>query len=157
MNFLQQLSNREQNIIGELILEVTIALYFVSKILSLSPGAPWMGSEVGWIVTKTIGFAIIGGIILMGAINMRGEEPADERDLRIAAKANRIAYISLYAGICMVIGVMSNAHITGDYLLGGEGFALNDFHIIFALMAALTLSSFIKSLGQLYLYQWGKV
>ena len=157
MNLWPQLSNREQNIIGELILEIAVALYFVNKILSLCPGSEWVSAEVGWIVSKTIGFAIIGGIILMSIINFRGEEPADERDQRIAAKANRIAFISLYAGVCIVIGLISNTHIAGDYLFGGHGLAINYFHIMFALIAVLTMSSLVKSFSQLYLYQWGKV
>ena len=157
MNFWQALSNRQQNIIGELVLEIAIVIYFVNKIMGLGAGAEWISADVGWIVSKTIGFAIIGGIALMIAINFRGEEPADERDHRIAAKANRIAYISLYIGICIVIGLISNAHIAGDYFFSGKGLAIDYFHIMFALIAALTLSSFIKSFTQLYLYQWGKV
>ena len=142
---------------GELVLEVAIIIYFVNKIIGLDAGAEWISADVGWIVGKTVVFAIIGGIALMVAINFRGEEPADERDHRIAAKANRIAYISLYLGICVVIGLISNTHIADDYLFGGKGLVIEYVHIIFALIAVLTLSSFIKSFTQLYLYQWGKV
>ena len=157
MNFWQQLSNKQQNIIAELFIELTVASYFIHKVFGLSASTEWVSMEVGWIVGKTIVFAIIASIILMSFINYRGEEPADERDHRIAAKANSVAYISLYAGICIVIGLISNAHIAGDYLFQGKGLAMNYFHILFALIAALVLSSIIKSCTQLYLYQWGKL
>lgn len=157
MNFWQELSNKQQNIIGELVLEIAIVIYFINKIMGLGTGTEWISADVGWIVSKTVVFAIIGGIALMVVINFRGEEPADERDHRIAAKANRLAYISLYFGICVVIGLISNTHIAGDYFFSGKGLSIDYFHIMFALIAVLTLSSFIKSFTQLYLYQWGKV
>jgi hypothetical protein len=157
MNFWQQLSNKQQNIMAELFIELAVAIYFINKVMGLSAGTEWVSMEVGWIVGKTIVFAIIASIILIGFINYRGEEPADERDHRIAAKANSVGYISLYAGTCIVIGLISNVHIAGDYLFQGKGIAMDYFHILFALIAALALSSIIKSCTQLYLYQWGKV
>ncbi|HEY7772896.1 MAG TPA: hypothetical protein VIC26_06930 [Marinagarivorans sp.] len=159
----QQLSNRQQNILAELALEIAVIAYFINKIMGLNDDTAWGSAELGWIIGKTVVLAIIGAIIMMVVINRRGEEPADERDHRIAARAHKVAYLSLYVGVCLVIALITNSHIADNYLFGGpsylsaQGIEMNYMQILVALLATLTCSSVIKSVTQLYLYQWGRV
>lgn len=163
MAFWQELSNRQQNILAELALEIVIIVYFINKILGLSNDTAWVSIEVGWIIGKTIGLAIIGAIALSVVINRRGEEPPDERDHRIAARAHKVAYLSLYAGVGLVVALISNSHIGNNFLFGGpeylsvQNLEMNHLQTLIALLAILACSSIIKSVTQLYLYHWGEL
>lgn len=163
MTFWNELSNRQQNILAELVLEAVIIIYFVQKILGLSGDTAWVSVEVGWIIAKTIGLAIVGAITLSVIINWRGEEPSDERDHRIASRAYKVAYLSLCVGVCFMIALICNSHIGNNFLFGGpenlsmQSIEMNHLQTLVALLAILVGSSMIKSVTQLYLYHWGKL
>jgi hypothetical protein len=149
MQFLNNYSNRELNIWAELILNIIVSLFFVSKIFPLIINGQFYSEALVQIILTTIIIAIIYSIIVFGTINtLTKREEKDERDyiyeLNSYKISNNIFQISNY----LVIGVIIfNALYQGNF---GE---LTLPKIAMILLIIAVLSSTGKSLTQLFNYR----
>ena len=149
MQFLNNYSNRELNIWAELILNIIVSLFFVSKIFPLIINGQFYSEALVQIILTTIIIAIIYSIIVFGTINtLTKREEKDERDYIYELKSykisNNIFQISNYLVIVVII---FNALYQGNF---GE---LTPPKIAMILLIIAVLSSTGKSLTQLFNYR----
>ncbi len=156
MNLLSNFSNRELNIWAHLLIDVGVAAYYYSKVWAISGGGLDANlMELVRVVVKIIIFTIVFAIIIFGAINLRGEEKPDERDYRIEAKANNIAYITLVIGVVLIMSQLFLNELGMAYWnMDQDNFiTLTTVVIGHLLLGALILASVAKSISQLVLYR----
>lgn len=149
MKFLNNYSNRELNIWAELVLNILVSLYFISKIYPLLMKYQFNSEALLQIVFTTIIIAIFYSIIVFGVINIfTKQEEKDERDYFYELNSYRIGYYISQGGIisiiCLILfNVLYKENIG---LLTPPKFAM-----IFLIIAVL--SSTGKSLIQLFNYR----
>ena len=101
MQFLNNYSNRELNIWAELILNILVSLFFVSKVFTSNQ---FGGEVLVQIISTTIILAIVYSIVVFGAINaLTKREEKDERDYIYELKSYKISYYLSYGGILGII------------------------------------------------------
>ena len=101
MKFLNNYSNRELNIWAELILNILVSLFFVSKVFTSNQ---FGGEVLVQIISTTIILAIVYSIVVFGAINaLTKREEKDERDYIYELKSYRISYYLSHGGILGII------------------------------------------------------
>ena len=146
MKFLNNYSNRELNIWAELILNILVSLFFVSKVFTSNQ---FDGEVLVQIISTTIILAIVYSIVVFGAINaLTKREEKDERDYIYELKSYRISYYLSHGGILGIIClIVFNALYQENIgLLTPPKIAM-----IFLIIAVL--SSTGKSLTQLFNYR----
>ena len=149
MQFLNNYSNRELNIWAELILNIIVSLFFVSKIFPLIINGQFYSEALVQIILTTIIIAIIYSIIVFGTINiLTKREEKDERDYIYELKSYKISNNIFQISNYLVIGVIIfNALYQGNF---GE---LTPPKIAMILLIIAVLSSTGKSLTQLFNYR----
>ena len=149
MQFLNNYSNRELNIWAELILNIIVSLFFVSKIFPLIINGQFYSEALVQIILTTIIIAIIYSIIVFGTINtLTKREEKDERDYIYELKSYKISNNIFQISNYLVIGVIIfNALYQGNF--GG----LTPPKIAMILLIIAVLSSTGKSLTQLFNYR----
>ena len=149
MQFLNNYSNRELNIWAELILNIIVSLFFVSKIFPLIINGQFYSEALVQIILTTIIIAIIYSIIVFGTINtLTKREEKDERDYIYELKSYKISNNIFQISNYLVIGVIIfNALYQGNF---GE---LTPPKIAMILLIITVLSSTGKSLTQLFNYR----
>ena len=149
MQFLNNYSNRELNIWAELILNIIVSLFFVSKIFPLIINDQFYSEALVQIILTTIIIAIIYSIIVFGTINtLTKREEKDERDYIYELKSYKISNNIFQISNYLVIGVIIfNALYQGNF---GE---LTPPKIAMILLIIAVLSSIGKSLTQLFNYR----
>ena len=149
MQFLNNYSNRELNIWAELILDILVSLYFVSKIFPLIINDQFYSEALVQIILTTIIVAIIYSIIVFGTINtLTKREEKDERDYIYELKSYKISNNIYQISNYLVIGVIIfNALYQENF---GE---LTPQKIAMILLIITLLSSTGKSLTQLFNYR----
>jgi hypothetical protein len=149
MQFLNNYSNRELNIWAELILNIIVSLFFVSKIFPLIINDQFYSEALVQIILTTIIIAIIYSIIVFGTINtLTKREEKDERDYIYELKSYKISNNIYQISNYLVIGVIIfNALYQGNF---GE---LTPPKIAMILLIIAVLSSTGKSLTQLFNYR----
>ena len=149
MQFLNNYSNRELNIWAELILNIIVSLFFVSKIFPLIFNGQFYSEALVQIILTTIIIAIIYSIIVFGTINtLTKREEKDERDYIYELKSYKISNNIFQISNYLVIGVIIfNALYQGNF---GE---LTPPKIAMILLIIAVLSSTGKSLTQLFNYR----
>ena len=149
MQFLNNYSNRELNIWAELILNIIVSLFFVSKIFPLIINGQFYSEALVQIILTTIIIAIIYSIIVFGSINIfTKKEEKDERDYFYELKSYRISYYLSQGGILGIIFLIAyNAVYQENIGL----LTLPKIAMIFFITAVL--SSAGKSLTQLFNYR----
>tara|TARA_B110001454_G_scaffold184766_1_gene180633 strand:+ start:58 stop:516 length:459 start_codon:yes stop_codon:yes gene_type:complete len=149
MQFLNNYSNRELNIWAELILNIIVSLFFVSKIFPLIINDQFYSEALVQIILTTIIIAIIYSIIVFGTINtLTKREEKDERDYIYELKSYKISNNIFQISNYLVIGVIIfNALYQGNF---GE---LTPPKIAMILLIIAVLSSTGKSLTQLFNYR----
>ena len=149
MQFLNSYSNRELNIWAELILNIIVSLFFVSKIFPLIINGQFYSEALVQIILTTIIIAIIYSIIVFGTINtLTKREEKDERDYIYELKSYKISNNIFQISNYLVIGVIIfNALYQGNF---GE---LTPPKIAMILLIIAVLSSTGKSLTQLFNYR----
>ena len=149
MQFLNNYSNRELNIWAELILNIIVSLFFVSKIFPLIINGQFYSEALVQIILTTIIIAIIYSIIVFGTINtLTKREEKDERDYIYELKSYKISNNIFQISNYLVIGVIIfNALYQGNF---GE---LTPPKIAMILFIIAVLSSTGKSLTQLFNYR----
>ena len=149
MKFLNNYSNRELNIWAELILDILVSLYFVSKIFPLIINDQFYSEALVQIILTTIIIAIIYSIIVFGAINtLTKREEKDERDYIYELKSYRVSNIISQVSIYLLISLIVFNPI--------NQVRLTDFTapmIAMLLLIITLLSSTGKSLTQLFNYR----
>ena len=146
MKFLNNYSNRELNIWAELILNILVSLFFVSKVFTSNQ---FGGGVLVQIISTTIILAIVYSIVVFGAINaLTKREEKDERDYIYELKSYRISYYLSHGGILGIIClIVFNA-------LYQENIGLLTLpKIAMILLIIALLSSTGKSLTQLFNYR----
>ena len=146
MKFLNNYSNRELNIWAELILNILVSLFFVSKVFTSNQ---FGGEVLVQIISTTIILAIIYSIVVFGAINaLTKREEKDERDYIYELKSYRISYYLSHGGILGIIClIVFNALYQENIGL------LTPPKIAMILLIIALLSSTGKSLTQLFNYR----
>ena len=146
MKFLNNYSNRELNIWAELILNILVSLFFVSKVFTSNQ---FGGEVLVQIISTTIILAIVYSIVVFGAINaLTKREEKDERDYIYELKSYRISYYLSHGGILGIIClIVSNALYQENIGL------LTPPKIAMILLIIALLSSTGKSLTQLFNYR----
>ncbi len=149
MQFLNNYSNRELNIWAELILNIIVSLFFVSKIFPLIINGQFYSEALVQIILTTIIIAIIYSIIVFGTINtLTKREKKDERDYIYELKSYKISNNIFQISNYLVIGVIIfNALYQGNF---GE---LTPPKFAMILLIIAVLSSTGKSLTQLFNYR----
>ena len=149
MQFLNNYSNRELNIWAELILNIIVSLFFVSKIFPLIINDQFYSEALVQIILTTIIIAIIYSIIVFGTINtLTKREEKDERDYIYELKSYKISNNIYQISNYLVIGVIIfNALYQENF---GE---LTPQKIAMILLIITLLSSTGKSLTQLFNYR----
>jgi hypothetical protein len=146
MNLFSNYSNRELNIWAELILNILVSLFFVSKVFTSNQ---FDGEVLVQIISTTIILAIVYSIVVFGAINaLTKREEKDERDYIYELKSYRISYYLSHGGI---LGIICLIVFNGLYQenLG----LLTPPKIAMILLIIALLSSTGKSLTQLFNYR----
>ena len=146
MKFLNNYSNRELNIWAELILNILVSLFFVSKVFTSNQ---FGGEVLVQIISTTIILAIVYSIVVFGAINaLTKREEKDERDYIYELKSYRISYYLSHGGILGIIClIVFNALYQENIGL------LTPPKIAMILLIIALLSSAGKSLTQLFNYR----
>ena len=146
MKFLNNYSNRELNIWAELILNILVSLFFVSKVFTSNQ---FGGEVLVQIISTTIILAIVYSIVVFGAINALTKiEEKDERDYIYELKSYKISYYLSYGGILGIIClIVFNALYQENIGL------LTPPKIAMILLIIALLSSTGKSLTQLFNYR----
>ena len=146
MQFLNDYSNRELNIWAELILNILVSLFFVSKVFTSNQ---FDGEVLVQIISTTIILAIVYSIVVFGAINaLTKREEKDERDYIYELKSYRISYYLSHGGILGIIClIVFNALYQENIGL------LTPPKIAMILLIIALLSSTGKSLTQLFNYR----
>ena len=146
MKFLNNYSNRELNIWAELILDILVSLFFVSKVFTSNQ---FDGEVLVQIISTTIILAIVYSIVVFGAINaLTKREEKDERDYIYELKSYRISYYLSHGGILGIIClIVFNALYQENIGL------LTPPKIAMILLIIALLSSTGKSLTQLFNYR----
>ena len=146
MKFLNNYSNRELNIWAELILNILVSLFFVSKVFTSNQ---FDGEVLVQIISTTIILAIVYSIVVFGAINaLTKREEKDERDYIYELKSYRISYYLSHGGILGIIClIVFNALYQENIGL------LTPPKISMILLIIALLSSTGKSLTQLFNYR----
>ena len=149
MQFLNNYSNRELNIWAELILNIIVSLFFVSKIFPLIINDQFYSEALVQIILTTIIIAIIYSIIVFGTINtLTKREEKDERDYIYELKSYKISNNIYQISNYLIIGVIIfNALYQENF---GE---LTPQKIAMILLIIALLSSTGKSLTQLFNYR----
>ena len=146
MKFLNNYSNRELNIWAELILNILVSLFFVSKVFTSNQ---FGGEVLVQIISTTIILAIVYSIVVFGAINaLTKREEKDERDYIYELKSYRISYYLSHGGILGIIClIVFNALYQENIGL------LTPPKIAMILLIIALLSSTGKSLTRLFNYR----
>ena len=149
MQFLNDYSNRELNIWAELVLDIIVSLYFISRVYPLLINDQFNSEALLPIIFTNIIISIIYSIIVFGAIDIfTKKEEKDERDYFYELKSYRISYYLSQGGILGIIFLIAyNAVYQENIGL----LTLPKIAMIFFITAVL--SSAGKSLTQLFNYR----
>jgi len=149
MQFLNDYSNRELNIWAELVLDIIVSLYFISRVYPLLINDQFNSEALLPIIFTNIIISIIYSIIVFGTINtLTKREEKDERDYIYELKSYKISNNIFQISNYLVIGVIIfNALYQGNF---GE---LTPPKIAMILLIIAVLSSTGKSLTQLFNYR----
>ena len=149
MQFLNDYSNRELNIWAELVLDIIVSLYFISRVYPLLINDQFNSEALLPIIFTNIIISIIYSIIVFGAIDIfTKKEEKDERDYFYELKSYRISYYLSHGGILGIIClIVFNALYQENIGL------LTPPKIAMILLIIALLSSTGKSLTQLFNYR----
>jgi len=148
------LSRRELSLWGSLLITLMATVYYFVTLVGMvtdAGGVPAGRVVLLWIVT--VGLVIVAevGFEISLAVITR-DEPADERDRLIAARASRVAYAVLFGGAMLAV-----AHIAmGSIATRVEGLVLfGPFMSANLVVLVLNLSEIARWSSQLWLYRRG--
>ena len=149
MQFLNDYSNRELNIWAELVLDIIVSLYFISRVYPLLINDQFNSEALLPIIFTNIIISIIYSIIVFGAIEIfTKKEEKDERDYFYELKSYRISYYLSQGGILGIIFLIAyNAVYQENIGL----LTLPKIAMIFFIIGVI--SSTGKSLTQLFNYR----
>ena len=149
MQFLNDYSNRELNIWAELVLDIIVSLYFISRVYPLLINDQFNNETLVPIIITTIIISIIYSIIVFGVINIfTKEEEKDERDYFFELNSYRISYYISQGGIFGIICL-----ILFNVLYQENIGLLTPPKIAMIFLIISVLSSTGKSLTQLFYYR----
>ena len=150
MQFLNDYSNRELNIWAELVLDIIVSLYFISRVYPLLINDQFNSEALLPIIFTNIIISIIYSIIVFGAIDIfTKKEEKDERDYIYELKSYRISNIIYQVSIFILISQIVVFNPINPK-------PLPDFTapmIAMLLLIITLLSSTGKSLSQLFNYR----
>ena len=151
----EDISVRERKIWVELIIDVVVSVYYFMIIYELATKDGLDLAVIGALTLKTVIVSIVLGILLaIFFIGNRKEEPADERDQLIAAKANAAGYYTLGTGIAFLI-FHSIAVAIGQASPVFLQNPLTPVELALTLGALVVIASSIKASMMLYYYRRG--
>lgn len=148
-------SNREQNILAEMVLNLLVAVYYAFIVLTLPADPTMQLKALSKAVIVIIIFSIVVSVVVFPLINRFKEpEPMDERDYMISARAYTLGYY----GFIILLAAMA-VYI---FLFQGETGLFEDrVQVLSPLMLAnlmlgiIVVVGIIKSGYQLLIYRKG--
>lgn len=157
---LSKMSVREKNLWAELLVDVVVGLYYLPKMFVLLQGGEraLTGGAMAGLVTSTVLVGIMAGVaaaVLLGLLSQdKDAEPLDERDHSFLARGNLVAYVTLVAGVVLIISQVVIFELMPE-LWQERGIPLSPVAIANLLLVALVLSSVVKVAAQLFSYRRG--
>lgn len=153
MRFTDYFSQREQKLLGTLLVDVLVAGYYFWHLLALPDGLNQSGTALAELVVKVVLVAIVASIVVFSVLG-RNSEAADERDLRIAERGTTLGYRVLFA-LCAGLAWQMAAATVGLQSSLGHWLTVPASPLFYAhlLLMALLLASFAKGVYQLLLYR----
>ncbi len=156
------LSNRERSILGHLVFEVGITIYYLWHAFRLP--AETLLSSKQWVglVVSIIPIAIFGGILTGAIVSITKSKlpAADERDLGIEGKAMGLAYRVMVAAIVLYVGMLGLGYgILPDLLNVMDKqaivFAITPLSVLNTMIAIMLVAETVKYISQLWFYRRG--
>lgn len=152
------ISRREANIWGSLAIDLITAVYYFSGLAVVGVAGGLANPALVKVAFQAVVLAIIVSIVVFTAIRaLTPDEPMDERDYRIQARANTAAYYVLTAGVLATIGHLAIYRLV-EPILDTEvpaGLGTAPGLVVHMLLAALIVASVSRSATQLVHYRRG--
>ncbi len=159
------LSNREKEIVIELIVSIAVAAYYFQAAYIAGGFTDLANMALGKVVINAILLSIASTIILSLVFNKKDNEAKDERDIAIEAKANSYAYYAMCVFISIIIGqIMISAGIgyfeSKNPTIEDFGYfeqrhiEMNLALVMHLMLMAMIAAGVIKSVTQIYHYRW---
>ncbi|GMG86558.1 hypothetical protein [Biformimicrobium ophioploci] len=152
----REIATREKNIWAELLVTLLAAAYYV-ELLAAAPvsGPEDLATYIRGLIGLVVMIVIVASVLATVIALTSEAELRDERDYRIDAIANRVAYYLLIAciiGVCVLL--FSNATPVAALLGKADGMVAGTT-VANVLILALLIASVARALVQLYLYRRG--
>ena len=158
MKTFRNMSLREKDLWGELLIDVLVAIYYFPRAIALISNQQdaELNRELAGLVGSTIVVAIVAAVVVFGAIHLSGEtEPKDERDSRFEVHANRFAYWGLNSLLVLILFLLVGSQYAEIPLPGTGIVNLGPLGVGHLILLAMVLASTIKAITQLYQYRLG--
>ena len=151
----KSVSNREMNIWSELIIDLIGLSIYISFLFTLSGDDNQRLYDLGAVVTKIIGISIVLGIVTHIIINgNNNQEPMDERDKHIDARAAKVGYYTLIVSNILVLWQVVVSDKIVDFFERQNTLSISDpFEIGNAILICLIVSGLFKAITKLILYR----
>lgn len=156
-----ELSNRARSILGYLVFETGVTLYFLWKVTRLPADTALLSGPMFKLILSIIFISIIGGIVIAITVDKtKDKEAADERDRNIEIKADSAAYHTLVWAIGFFLsflyigqGFIDFPHYRLEMFI--DWFTFTPLRVLTAMIFILWLSETVKYTTQLRLYKRG--
>lgn len=158
----RDMSLREKELWSDALVNGFVSFYFFSRTfgLLLLGDEALMSDQMTRIIINTVALAIILGVVVVGVIrashspDSAAPEPLDERDRLFAHRADKVGYLVLVVGICILLGQIVLEQVFSEIAARGP-FTLTPLIIGYFLLAALTLASLARAATAIISYRRG--
>ncbi len=151
MNF----SNREKNIVAAIALNIVVSGFYFINVLAMPAETKLLSMSMFTLVVSTSVLTAIAGLIMWFLANgLKDREPEDERDRVIAAKANSIAYSTLFF-LVIIFGVLIAQPTGPGVSYRALPTTLTPFVLIHYLVGILTIAELVQNSTKITLYRRG--
>ena len=158
MELLDNFSTREKNLWSELLVDIVVGLYYFPKMLLmlLAGDDALAGKAMAGLVISTVMVAIVAAIIVSVFLHAQKKpEQVDERDHLFASRGAKVAYTVLAACTVLLMGNIVVHTLLPEVAQNRFPVNLSPVGIAHLMLLSLYLSSFIKTVVQLYFYRRG--
>jgi hypothetical protein len=159
---LDDYSIREKDLWFELIVDITVALFYwpqAFRLMAAGDGAMRGDAMVG-LITSTVVIAIVVSTLLSIFLHTQQKpEPMDERDYMIAARSSLLASRVLVVCLFALIGHLVMSEFSSDTIPGIQWMGylpdISPLVIAHLLLVAIMARSFTGTVARLYFYRKG--
>lgn len=147
------LGNRAKNILGLMVFQTGILVFYLWKISRLPAETSLLSSSMAGIAIQIILLSIIGGALVAMIVNgIKDQEAADERDRQIEQKADGFAYRAMIGGIGLGIAhLFLSTELLPGWPLRPMAVPLTPIFLLSYFLVVLWFGEIVKYLVQLRL------